>query len=176
MGAVFSVAAIATNIVVYQSDKQHTGFSISPWMHHQSFTHFQDNQSIFTAISFYCLHLFNTLGYIPPHPLFPPTPTPYPYLPTYHTCQSHEWLQHTSQDVLPVTCSLFLVPASFIWRFFGHFCFRTFVFGLIFVPLTPTPSPLPWWTHYHFSWPSSDFLIKFLNLLHFTLCVLHLCP
>lgn len=72
-----------------------------------SFTHFQDNQSIFTAISFYCLHLFNTQGYIPPLPLFPPTPTP--YLPTYHTCQSHEWLQHTSQDVLPVTCSLFLL-------------------------------------------------------------------
>lgn len=41
--------------------------------------------------------------YTPPHPH--PTPT---YL-TYHTCQSHEWLQHTSQDVLPVTCSLFLL-------------------------------------------------------------------
>lgn len=55
-----------------------------------SFTHFQDNQSIFTAISFYCLHLFNTLGYIPPHPLFPPTPTPYlPHLPEPWMAPTH---------------------------------------------------------------------------------------
>lgn len=66
-----------------------------------SFTHSQDNQSILTAISLYCSHLFNAAGYI-----------------------------------------------------------------------------LPWWTNYCFSWQSSDFVIKFffLDLLHFALCVLHLCP
>lgn len=111
-----------------------------------SFTHFQDNQSIFTAISFYCLHLFNTQGYIPPLPLFLPTPTP--YLPTYLPHLLEPWMAPTHFSGC-FACYLFLVPASFIWRFFGHFCFRTFVFGQIFVALTPTPCPLPWWTHYH---------------------------
>lgn len=111
--------------------------------------------------------------YTPPPPL--PTHTHTLPLPTYLPHLPEPWMAPTHFSGC-FACYLFLVPASFIWRFFGHFCFRTFVFGLIFVALTPTPSPLPWWTHYHFSWPSSDFLIKFLNLLHFTLCVLHLCP
>lgn len=128
-----------------------------------TFTHFQGNQSIFTAI-----------GYIPPAPPLPTHTHTLP-LPTYLLHLPEPWMAPTHFSGC-FACYLLLVPASFIWRFFGHFCFRTFVFRLIFVALTPTPSPLPWWTHYHFSWPLSDFFIKFLNLLHFTLCVLHLCP
>lgn len=108
MGAVFSVAAIATNIVIYQSDKQHTGFSISPWMHHHpSPTSKTISQSSPQSASTACTCSTRKV-------IYPPSPSSYPhphptYLPTYHTCQSHEWLQHTSQDVLPVTCSLFLL-------------------------------------------------------------------